>query len=100
MTASPATTADRRPGEAAAPITAEYRRETLQRRQHVAAEFLAWADDHQRRERRHAAELAQITRHPEKAPERDAIGQQRAWARRQARRQHLHESAMAHLRHR
>lgn len=85
---------------AVTPITVTYGREALQRRRHAAAEFLAWADAHQQQERLHSAKLAQITRHPEGAPERDAIGQQRAWARRQARRQHLHDSAMAQLRHR
>ncbi len=64
------------------------------------AEFLAWAQTHQRQERRHAAELAQITRHPDPCGDRDAIAQQRAWARRQAHLQHLHDSAMAQLRHR
>lgn len=63
-----------------------------------AAEFLAWADSHQRHRRRHDAEMAQITRHPEQAPERDAIGQQRAWARRHGREQRLRASAMAQLR--
>ncbi|MFM7677041.1 MAG: hypothetical protein ACKO5F_16000 [Synechococcus sp.] len=63
-----------------------------------AAEFLAWAADHARRNRRRAAELAQITTHRECHPQGDVEGQQRAWARRHARERHLHDSALAQLR--
>jgi hypothetical protein len=64
-----------------------------------AREFLAWARDHQRSRRRHAAELAQITRHHDPNPEANATHQLQAWALRQAHAQHLHDSAIAALRH-
>lgn len=63
-----------------------------------AREFLAWAHAHQRDRRRHAAVLAQITRHHDANPSGDAVHQQQAWALRQAHAKHLHESAMAQLR--
>ncbi len=63
-----------------------------------AREFLAWADTHQRDRRRHAAVLAQITRHHDLNPSGDAVHQQQAWALRQAHAQHLHDSAMAQQR--
>lgn len=62
-------------------------------------EFLAWARAHQRDQRRHAAELAQITRHHDPGPEASAVHQLQAWALRQAHQQHLHDSAIAALRH-
>jgi len=63
-----------------------------------AREFLVWADAHQRDRRRHAAVLAQITRHHDANPSGDAVHQQQAWALRQAQAKHLHDSAMAQLR--
>jgi hypothetical protein len=63
-----------------------------------AREFLAWAQAHQRDRRRHAAVLAQITRHHDANPSGDAVHQQMAWAERQAHEKHLHDSAMAQLR--
>ena len=63
-----------------------------------AREFLAWAHAHQRDRRRHAAVLAQITRHHDFNPSGDAVHQQQAWALRQAHEKHLHDSAMAQLR--
>ncbi|MEX1316831.1 MAG: hypothetical protein AB1Z22_06840 [Synechococcaceae cyanobacterium] len=64
-----------------------------------AREFLAWARDHQRDRRRHGAELAQITRHHDPGPEANAVHQLQAWAARQAHQRHLHDSAIAALRH-
>jgi hypothetical protein len=63
-----------------------------------AREFLAWAEAHQRQRRRHAAGLAQITRHHDLNPGGDALHQLQAWALRQAHAKHLHASAMAQLR--
>lgn len=64
-----------------------------------AREFLAWAHAHQRDQRQHGAELAQITRHRELNPSGNAVHQLQAWAVRQAHEKHLHDSAMAQLRH-
>jgi hypothetical protein len=64
-----------------------------------AREFLAWARDHQRERRRHAAQLAQITRHHDPNPEADAVHEVQAWAVREAHLKHLHDSAIAQLRH-
>lgn len=61
-------------------------------------EFVAWAAEHQREQRRHEAELAQITTHPDASADQDAIGQQQAWARRHAHERHLHDSAIAQMR--
>jgi hypothetical protein len=61
--------------------------------------FLAWASSHQRDRRRHAGELAQITRHHDLNPAGDALHQLQVWAARQAHDKHLHDSAMAQLRH-
>jgi len=63
-------------------------------------EFLSWAETHQRQRRRHDAELAQITRHHDLNPAGDAVHQLQAWAVRQAQAKHLHDSAIAQLRHR
>ncbi len=62
-----------------------------------APEFLAWASGHQRDRRRHNADLAQITEHPDPHSREDALGQQQAWARRRTRAQHLHASALAQM---
>jgi len=64
-----------------------------------AREFLAWATTHQREQRRHGAELAQITRHRELNPSGNAVHQLQAWAMRQAHEKHLRDSAIAQLRH-
>jgi hypothetical protein len=61
-------------------------------------EFLSWANEHQRQRRRHAAELAQITRHHDLNPAGDAVHQLQAWALRQAHAKHLHDSAIAQMR--
>lgn len=60
--------------------------------------FRAWAQQHSRERRRHGAELAQITRHPELNPNADAVHQLRAWATRHAHQKHLHDSALAQIR--
>lgn len=62
-------------------------------------EFLAWAVHHQRDVRRHGAELAQITEHHDLNPCGDAVHQLQAWAVRQAHHKHLHDSAIAQIRH-
>jgi hypothetical protein len=87
-------------GSASSAVVLAYDRRVVRSRTGAAAEFLAWADSHQRQRRLHGAEMAQITRHPELAPERDAIGQQRVWALRHGRERRLAESSMAQLRHR
>lgn len=62
--------------------------------------FLAWATSHGRERRRHGAELAQITRHHDLNPAGDAVHQLQAWAVRRAHEKHLHDSAIAQMRHR
>lgn len=61
--------------------------------------FLSWADEHQRHRRLHGAELAQITLHHDLNPAGDAVHQLQAWAVRQAHQKHLHDSAIAMIRH-
>ncbi len=63
----------------------------------AAPEFVAWATEHQREQRLHEAELAQITEHPDPDANQDAIGQQQAWARRQEHEKRLHDSAIAQM---
>lgn len=63
-------------------------------------DFTTWADLHQRDNRRHGAALAQITRHHDLNPAGDATRQLQAWAVRQAHQRHLHDSAIAQIRHR
>lgn len=65
---------------------------------HADPEFVAWASEHERERRRHEAELAQITTHPDEHADADAIGQQRAWRTRQDHEQQLHDSAIAQMR--
>jgi hypothetical protein len=60
--------------------------------------FTSWASQHQRQNRLWAASLAQISRHHDLNPAGDATHQMRAWALRQARAKHLHDSAIAQLR--
>jgi hypothetical protein len=64
----------------------------------AAAVFVAWAQQHQRANRLHQAELAQITEHPDLGADRDAIGQQQAWARRHGHERQLHASAIHQMR--
>lgn len=64
-----------------------------------AQEFLAWARHHQRDRRRHEAQLAQITRHHDPNPMGDAVHELEAWAIREAHLKHLHDSAIAQIRH-
>jgi len=63
----------------------------------AAPEFVAWAAEHQREQRLHEAELAQITEHPDPDASHDVIGQQQAWARRQEHEKRLHDSAIAQM---
>jgi hypothetical protein len=65
-----------------------------------AREFQAWATARQRERVRHAAELAQITRHHDLNPAGDAVHQLQAWAVRRAHEQLLHDSAIAQMRSR
>jgi hypothetical protein len=60
-------------------------------------EFVAWASEHQREERLHDAQLAQITEHHDPDGEEDAIAQQEAWARRHEHEKRLHDSAIADM---
>jgi hypothetical protein len=60
--------------------------------------FTSWARQHQRQNRLWAASLAQISRHHDLNPAGDASNQMRAWALRQARAKHLHDSAIAQIR--
>jgi hypothetical protein len=61
--------------------------------------FTTWANLHQLEKRRHAAALAQITRHHDLNPAGDATRQLQAWALRKAHQKHLHASAIAQIRH-
>ena len=61
-------------------------------------EFQTWAKQHEHERSPPDAQLAQITRHHDLNPVGDSVQQQQAWARRQAREKHLHDSAMAQLR--
>jgi hypothetical protein len=61
-------------------------------------EFKTWSHQHARENRRHAADLAQITHHHDLNPAGDAVHQLQAWAVRQAREKHLHDSAIAQIR--
>ena len=65
---------------------------------HADPEFVAWASGHERERRRHEADLAQITTHPDAHADADAIGQQMAWKKRQDHEKHLHDSAIAQMR--
>ncbi|TCD57104.1 hypothetical protein [Synechococcus sp. BS55D] len=72
----------------------------LDRRRRAAVEFVSWSDHHAHERRRREAGLAQIETHPDALDQRNAIAQQRAWSRRQDHCRHLHDSALAQLRHR
>lgn len=64
----------------------------------AAPEFLAWARSHARARRRHAADLAQITTHPQGDPTPDAIAHQKTWARRRTQERVLHHNAIDQIR--
>ncbi|MFM7676166.1 MAG: hypothetical protein ACKO5F_11420 [Synechococcus sp.] len=64
-----------------------------------APEFLAWAEAHQRQERHHEAELAQISRHPQGTDQRTALEEEATWVQEHEHGQRLHDSAIAQLRH-
>ena len=76
-----------------------YSSNVLERRQRAAAEFLAWADHHAHRMARMGAAQAQLGVHQE-MDQQSAAAQQQVWARRKMHERHLHDSAMAQLRHR
>ncbi len=65
----------------------------------AAPEFLAWAEAHQRQERRHEAELAQVSRHPQGTDQRSALEEETTWEQEHEHQQRLHDSAIAQLRH-
>ncbi|MBM5800686.1 MAG: hypothetical protein FJ077_07565 [Cyanobacteria bacterium K_DeepCast_35m_m2_023] len=65
---------------------------------HPEPEFQTWALQHQHDRVLHEAQLAHITRHHDLNPAGDATRQLQAWAQRQARLKHLHDSAIAQLR--
>jgi len=75
-----------------------YSANVLERRQRAAAEFLAWADHHAHLMARTEASQAQLGLHQE-LDQRNAAAQQQVWARRKMHERHLHDSAMAQLRH-
>lgn len=75
-----------------------YRSNVLERRQRAAAEFLAWADHHAHLMARMEAAQAQLGVDSEQ-DQRSAAAQQQVWARRKMHERHLHDSAMAQLRH-
>lgn len=75
-----------------------YPSNVLERRQRAAAEFLAWADHHAHLMARMEAAQAQLGVHSEQ-DQRSAAAQQQVWARRKMHERHLHDSAMAQLRH-
>jgi hypothetical protein len=83
----------------ALPLVAQPLPANAARQDGPAREYLAWARAHQRDRRRHAAEMAQITRHHDPGPEASAVHQLQAWSLRRAHKQHLHDSAIAALRH-
>ncbi|MFY8149505.1 MAG: hypothetical protein ACOVNL_09870 [Prochlorococcaceae cyanobacterium] len=62
-------------------------------------EFLAWAESHQRQERRHGAELAQISRHPQGTEQRSALEEEEIRVQEHEHERRLHDSALAQLRH-
>lgn len=80
---------------ATVPLPANASRQAGPERDHTT-----WADLHQRDNRRHDAALAQITQHHDLNPAGDAVRQLQAWAVRQAQQRHLHDSAIAQIRHR
>ena len=71
----------------------------LERRQRSAVEFLAWADHHAQEQRLSQSSHVQLEGHPDLLDSNNALAQQRVWANRQAHQKHIHDSAMAHLRH-
>ncbi|MEB3320436.1 MAG: hypothetical protein VKI63_05810 [Cyanobium sp.] len=104
MTSNPAPGSDMQPcrsgptGFAGVPMVTLPLPANAARQQGPAREFLAWADSHRRDRIRHAAGLAQITRHHDLNPSGDAMHQLRAWAERRAHEKLLHDSAIAQMR--
>lgn len=76
-----------------------YSTNVLERRQRAAAEYLTWADHHAQLVARRAASQAQLEA-IQPLDNRNAFAQQKAWARRRMHERHLHDSALAQLRHR
>ena len=76
-----------------------YSGNVLERRQRAAAEFLAWADHHAHEVLRHEAAQVQVGSHPDRHDHLSAQAQQQVVARRRQHARHLHDSAMAQLRH-
>ena len=80
-------------------LSVDYSGNVLERRQKSAAEFLAWADHHAQEQRLSQSSHVQLEGHPDLLDSKNAVAQQRVWATRHAREKHLHDTAMAHLRH-
>lgn len=62
-------------------------------------EFITWVKQHEHEKRLHAAQLAQITTHPDDGDGAAALEEQQAWARRRDHEQHLHDSAIDQISH-
>ena len=82
-----------------AALSLDYSSNVLERRQRAAAEYLIWADRHGHEVARAQAALVQHD-DPQPVERRSAAAQQKVWARRRLHEKHLHDSAMAQLRHR
>ena len=80
-------------------IPLRYSGNVLERRQRAAAEFMAWADHHAHDVLRQEALQVQIEGHVDHSDRRSALAQQQVYARRRSHQRHLHDSAMAQLRH-
>ena len=63
----------------------------------AAPEFVAWAEEHQREERLHEAEIAQISEHHDPDGEKETAHLEQAWARERDHEEHLHDSAIEQM---
>ena len=79
--------------------TVRYSGNVLERRQRAAAEFMAWADHHAHDVLRQEALQVQVEGHFDQSDQRSALAQQQVYARRRSHQRHLHDSAIAQLRH-
>ena len=80
-------------------IPVRYSNNVLERRQRAAAEFMAWADHHAHDVVRREALQVQVEGSIDHSDQRSALAQQQVYARRRNHQRHLHDSAMAQLRH-
>ena len=81
-------------------IPLQYSGNVLERRQHAAAEFMAWADHHAHDVLRQEALQVQMESPVLDSDQRSALAQQQVYARRRSHQRQLHDSAIAQLRHR